>query len=96
MMLSSAIGFSQNDFESTVIQEGDITQIVEDSDDALQEFRQSLKVSIAEKTRSDQSPYSSPLVFQTRRETQYNSYFQKHLSAKPATRMFIDLGALII
>lgn len=96
VLLSSAIGFSQNDFESTAIHEGDITEIVEDSDDALQEFRQSFKVSIAEKTRPNNSPYTSPLVFQTMRDTQYNCYLQKHLSAKPSARVFIDFGALII
>ena len=96
VLLSLAIGFSQNDFESTVIHEGDITQIVEDSDDAPLEFRKSFKLSIADKTPSESSLYSSHLVFQAVRDTQYTCYLQKHLFAKPSSRMFIDLGALII
>lgn len=99
VLLSSAIGFSQNDFESTVIHKGDITQLVEDSDDAQQEFREGFKVSVSTsiKSRSDNSFYdASQLIFQSTHHTQYDSYYQKHITTKPSARMFIRLGALII
>ena len=99
VLLSSAIGFSQNDFESTSIHRGDITQIVENSDDAQQEFRASTKVSISTvgRTRLHHSIFDDCLVsFQATHCTHYDCYHQKHLSAKPSIRMFVDLGAFKI
>ena len=99
VLLSSAIGFSQNDFESTSNQKGDHSQIVEDSNDAQLEFRRSIKVNISptSKSRNTNSFFEAMrLVYKSKSHAPYNGYYQKYISVKPSVKKFIYQGAFLI
>ncbi|MEJ0054874.1 MAG: hypothetical protein WDN75_04010 [Bacteroidota bacterium] len=73
--------------------------ISEDSDVDLLEFRQVVGVSVASNVaivHSGSFFEASQLVFTSVSFVQVTSFLQKYLSGKPAIKLFIDLGVLVI
>lgn len=98
LFLSSTGYFSQSDFiDQTQTEAG--AQLTEDSEDAVREFRETIKINVsgASNTRPSNSYYdASQLTFMGIHDAQFASYFQRRLTARPAQKLFINFGVLII
>ena len=99
VLLSSAIGSSQNDFESTSNHHKHPSQIVEDSDDAQLEFRESVKMNVDEGNYTHDNNahhYISLVIFQARHYARFDQYGQSLFAENPSYRKFIALGSIIV
>ena len=99
VLLSSVEFFSQVDFITEAQPKPVAAQIIEHSHDVSQEFRENLKISFSEETKSDSEHSfhkSVTSAFDVIPNLQYNSYWRECLSKNPPKKLFIDFGALII
>ena len=101
VLLSSTRGLSQNDwvFKGTLGQAQTGTQLLEDSEDTVQEFRKTIKISLSNtiKTRSYNSTYDvRQLIFEVIRRVRHVCYLQKRHSSNPSVKLFINLSSLLI
>jgi hypothetical protein len=96
--LSSIKSLPENIFSNTQSSQTEtLTQVSEDDENGLHEFRESVKINFSGgvKTRSNHFTSHSNLFPNSTQYTQYTSYLQKQ-SAKPSQKLFIDFQVLII
>jgi len=99
VLLSSAICFSQYDFDLISLITATHTQVVEEDGDSQPEFRQniSIRISPVRHFHPDHSIFDlSQLIFQSNRDIQFTRYNQKHLAVVPSGHRFSKLGAVLI
>lgn len=98
LFLTSTGCFSQLDFiDQTQTETG--AQPNEDSENAVREFRESIKINVSGtvNTRPSNLFYAAnQLIFNVRHHAKFFSYFQKRHSGKPDQKLFINFGSLIL
>ena len=96
LFLTSTGRFSQLDFiDQTQTDE----QPNEDSENAIRDFRESIKIDVSGtvNTRPSNLFYAAnQLIFKVRHHAKFFSYFQKRLSSTPDQKLFINSGSLIL
>ena len=98
LFLSSTGYFSQFDFIDQTQTETE-AQLTEDSENAVREFRETIKVNVSGTINTRPSNLvhaASQLIFKGRHHAQFFSYFQKQLTSNPAQKLFINFGSLIL
>lgn len=99
VLMSSSEAFSQADFAAKTQSGQTGTYLVEYSQDVSQEFRESVKVSLQEETKSDTNLMfhkTTSYAFSAIAYLQYINYLRAHLLKNSSKRLFINFGALII
>jgi hypothetical protein len=99
VLLSLDGDFSQNDcVVKTPLGEAQ-SQLAEDSENVIQEFRETIKVSLSNgiRTRTGSAAYEAgQLIFEGIRQARYDSYLQNRLASNPSVKLFINFGILLI
>gem|GEM_PF-3546211 len=98
LFLSSTGYFSQPDFIDQIQTETG-AQLTEDSENAVREFRETIKINVsgASNTRPSNACYDvCQLIFMGIHDAQFASYFQRRLTTKPPQKLFINFGSLTI
>lgn len=106
VVILSSIGFcgwicSQDSYATKVQyeQSATSTQLIAHTPNASHEFRETTEVTLSFENTS-QTPNSiseiSQLSFRVIHWAQYDSYSQRQLFQRPSSRLFLDLGSLII
>jgi len=99
VLISSSEAFSQADFAAKTLSDQTGTYLVAYSQEVSQEFRESVKVSLQEETKSDSNlmfDKTTSYAFNAITYLQYANYLRTHLLKNPSKRLFINFGALII
>ncbi len=99
VLMSSSEAFSQADFETKNLSDQTGTYLVEYSQEVSQEFRESVKLSLQEETKSDTNLIfhkATSFSFSANAYLQYTNYLRAHLLKIPSKKLFITFGALII
>ncbi len=75
------------------------TQLAEDAQDAIQVFRETLKITVSAETKSASFNLfqdSGRLIFTVIRCAKYNSYLLSQLSKNPSEKLFLEFRSLLI
>jgi hypothetical protein len=75
------------------------TQVAEDAQDAIQVFRETLKITVSSETRPvafHLFQHSGRFIFTLVRNAKYSSYLLSQLSRGPSEKLFLEFRSLII
>jgi hypothetical protein len=104
VVLLSSTGYSQDLFSqgpSFQTQHAAIQgpQLAEDAQDAIQVFRETLKISVSSETRIasfNLVENSVRLIYTVTHHAKYNSYLLSQLSQKPSEKLFLEFRSFLI
>jgi hypothetical protein len=104
IVLLSSLGFNKNfsSDESGIQTQQHLvagTQLAEDAQDAIQVFRETLKITVSAESKSASFNLfqdSGRLIFTVIRYAKYNSYLLSQLSKNPSEKLFLEFRSLLI